>query len=65
MTSMMILFWIAVTAAVVVAIRAARHDTDRRPSPQEVLDERFARGEITAEEYEHRRDVLKRSSSSR
>jgi putative membrane protein len=34
--------------------RAAEH----RPTPDDVLADRYARGEITDEEYEHRRRVL-------
>lgn len=37
--------------------RAATHDPSR-PTPNEILRERFARGEITEEEFEKVRKVL-------
>jgi uncharacterized membrane protein len=37
--------------------RAAIHDPSR-PTPYEILSERFARGEITAQEFEGVRKVL-------
>jgi putative membrane protein len=37
--------------------RAATHDPSR-PTPNEILRERFARGEITAQEFEDARKVL-------
>jgi len=32
--------------------------SERKPSPLDILDERFARGEISQEEYEERRRTL-------
>jgi putative membrane protein len=46
---------------VVVTVLLVRHFGERRPgsaSAQEILDERFARGEIDADEYRQRRDAL-------
>ena len=37
--------------------RAATHDPSR-PTPNEILRERFARGEITAQEFEDAKKVL-------
>ena len=37
--------------------RAATHDPSR-PTPNEILRERFARGEITAQQFEDARKVL-------
>jgi putative membrane protein len=37
--------------------RAATHDTSR-PTPNEILRERFARGEINAQEFEDAKKVL-------
>jgi putative membrane protein len=65
MTSMMVLFWGLAIVGVVFLVRSTRHDHDRRPSAYEVLDERFARGELSVEEYEQRRTVLRRADSSR
>ncbi|GAA3515055.1 SHOCT domain-containing protein [Actinocatenispora rupis] len=57
----MVLFWALVLAAVAVLVRmlvrgrAAHHDGS---TPERVLAERFARGEIDEQEYRHRLDVL-------
>jgi len=37
--------------------RAATHDSSR-PTPNEILRERFARGEMTAQEFEDAKKVL-------
>ena len=68
---MMAVFWGAVIAVVVWAVRSLRSDrTDRtsRPTDQQtsepgggaeqILGERFARGELTAEEFTRSRDLL-------
>ena len=54
----MALVWIGIPAAVIWAVRS-----DRQPSPSghhavEILNERFARGEIDHTEYEARRAEL-------
>ena len=57
----MVLFWGAVVAAIVFATRwGIREPPERRRSPdaREILAERFARGEISAEEYRDREAVL-------
>lgn len=68
--AMMALFW-AVIAALVIAVlhsgRGPRHDqyTTNRSSTDEaerILHERFARGEIDADEYTRRHDLLKERS---
>lgn len=50
-------------ALIVWLIRAATRGDGSRPAarltPQEILDERFAKGEIDAEDYDHRRKALK------
>jgi putative membrane protein len=54
-------FWILVWVAVVVAVLRFgpwRRRGRGRPSAQEILAERFARGEIDTAEYAARRDVL-------
>jgi putative membrane protein len=40
-----------------------RDDRGRTHSAEEILGERYARGEITAEEYGQRREVLRRRST--
>jgi putative membrane protein len=53
-------FWIAVIAAIVVLLRAVarRPDGIGGQSALKVLDERYARGEITRDEFLERRAVL-------
>lgn len=64
----MLLFWGLVTLLVMALWRGfgARRPRPTEPQPSSgsgdralrVLDERFANGDITEEEYRHRRDVL-------
>jgi putative membrane protein len=62
-----LLFWgglIALIAWAVVHLASTRHHDDagiHRESAEETLRQRFARGEIDAEEYEERRRVLNES----
>lgn len=54
-------FWALVIAAVVGVVHAARGSSDSMPghrSARETLDDRFARGEITEEEYRRSRVAL-------
>ena len=61
---MMVLFWAAVITLVVLLVRwLAGLGTTREQRPYkstaiEILEERFARGEIDREEFEERRRVL-------
>jgi len=61
----MLAFWGLVAALVVYAIRNLGHrpadDAGTTPTDQarRILDERLARGEIDADEYNHRREVLR------
>ncbi len=65
MASMMVLFWGLAIAGVVLLVKSTRHDRDRRPTAFDVLDERFARGELSIDEYEQRRAVLQRTEAGR
>jgi putative membrane protein len=64
---MMLVFWGAIVAIVIVAIRSWGHrpespsaaGTGSEDDALRVLDTRFARGEIDAEEYTSRRDLLR------
>ena len=63
MTILMLAFWALVVFGVVALFRGGRptgseSGTTHEPSAEKVLDERFARGEINAEEYNARRTVL-------
>lgn len=56
----MVVFWSVIVAAAVALIRSLGH---RGPSqagedPLRILDQRFARGEITQDEYTYRRELL-------
>jgi putative membrane protein len=63
---MMLVFWGALIALVVFLVRGGGirppHDPQARdrPTADEILAERFARGEISEEEFEQRRQVLDR-----
>jgi putative membrane protein len=55
----MVLFWGAVIALVVWAIRQFRPARPEGDPAMRILEERFARGEIDAEEFTRRRDALR------
>ncbi|ELB94693.1 putative membrane protein [Rhodococcus wratislaviensis IFP 2016] len=67
MVLLMVAFWGLVIAGVMALFRTIHtdhhppYDTDApsRQSADKILDERFARGEIDAEEYRIRRDRLR------
>ncbi|MBP0450606.1 SHOCT domain-containing protein [Kitasatospora sp. RG8] len=70
MTVGMLLFWGLVVVAIVLLIRHLVHTPQHapgaypvpqpeRPSPEQLLAERFARGEIDADENRHRVDALR------
>jgi putative membrane protein len=53
----MVLFWVALIA---FGVWAVRRFADRPSGAYRVLEERFARGEIDAEEFEKRRKLIER-----
>lgn len=59
----MTVVWVAVIGLVVWAVAAlfprSRTDDDRRETPEDILDRRFARGELDAEAYREMRDELR------
>ncbi len=69
MTLAFIVFWALVVAVIVAVVRPDRsHEIPASPTApppgraseaEHILDERFARGEIDADEYRHRRDLLR------
>jgi putative membrane protein len=67
-TVSMILFWALIIIAIIALVRYLRHGNQRTPvaqpqqsSPEQLLAERFARGEIDEPEYRHRLEVLRSS----
>jgi putative membrane protein len=66
----MVLFWGLIITGAVLLIRTLNHPSGRhaavpRPTPEHLLAERFARGEIEEEEYQRRRATLSSASSGR
>lgn len=63
---MMLLFWGVVLGAVVVLARGAPSKAPEPPAagPEHLLGERFARGEIDADEYHTRLAVLRSGPAS-
>jgi putative membrane protein len=60
MTTMMVLFWGLIAAAVIALVRRTGvADAGSRTAPEEMLRRRLAGGEIDVEEYQHRLDVLR------
>jgi putative membrane protein len=63
MVLMMTLFWGAIIATVVWAIRQFRPREagtgDASTSAMRILEDRFARGEIDADEFQRRREILR------
>jgi putative membrane protein len=69
MTISMILFWGLLILGGVLLVRTLNRPSSNpeaapRPMPDQVLAERFARGEIDEEEYRRRLDALRSSSPS-
>jgi putative membrane protein len=59
MTAANLLFWALVVVGVIVLVRSLRRAPADRPRAEELLAERFARGEIGEQEYRERLDVLR------
>ena len=62
----MLVFWTIVVGAIIAIVRSDRlrdreHPPSRLHDAERILAERFARGEIDANEYKERRDVLRSS----
>ena len=60
----MVGFWVLVFWLVVSVIRRPEGRPTTTPTAQSILSERFARGEIDADEYTRRRDTLARSETT-
>jgi putative membrane protein len=69
MSVSMVLFWGLLILGGVMLVRALTRPSDSarasvRPTPQELLDERFARGDVDEEEYRRRSGILAASRRS-
>ena len=64
MMLLMVLFWAAVILGIVWLVRGGPGTwrNERRETPAEILDRRFAEGAISAEDYNERRKVIASSS---
>lgn len=64
-----VLFWVLIVVAVVALVRylgrADSFASRGNGRPEELLAQRFARGEIDETEYRHRLEVLRRSEAMR
>jgi putative membrane protein len=65
---MMLILWGGLAALIVFLVRGfgsrpPREDEKHRPGPQEIMAERFARGEISKDEFEERNRVLERQGT--
>jgi putative membrane protein len=58
----MVVFWGLVIWAVARVVSTTGSNTSTRAGndPEQILRQRFARGEIDTEEFEHRRELLRR-----
>jgi putative membrane protein len=63
MTVAMIVFWAMVLVALIVLFRGttSNRESSPRQDPLDILDQRFARGEIDEDEYHARSAVLRTS----
>lgn len=58
---MMVLFWIAIVVAIVFAVRyfvRQAHRTGQDSTAMEILKTRYAKGEISKEEFEEKRQAI-------
>lgn len=62
--TLMMLTWVVIIAAAVFLVaRSLRSEQQRPDRAKEILDERYAQGEITSEEYQKRIEHLRRTPS--
>jgi putative membrane protein len=60
MSLLAVTFWVVLIGAAVAVIRSLTGRQQAGDDARRLLDERFARGEIEAEDYAARRDLLAR-----
>jgi putative membrane protein len=65
MSLVMVVFWGGLVAVIVWAIRGTGRPASRTSDAESILEERFARGEIDAEELETKRSTLRSGSRRR
>jgi putative membrane protein len=56
---MMFAFWALIVIVIVALVRGRGAAGFGQRNPEQILDERFARGEIDIEEYTRRRELLR------
>jgi len=56
----MVAFWGLVAFVVVTLLRQSRTESAPRGGAREILDERYARGEIEEDEYRRRTELIRR-----
>ncbi|MEX2400454.1 MAG: SHOCT domain-containing protein [Rhodothermales bacterium] len=56
-----LILWIVATVAIVLLIARSRSTRPRRKTPLEVLEQRYAAGEISTEDYEERKSRLQKN----
>jgi putative membrane protein len=66
MAFVMLAFWTIIVGAIIAIVRSGHSPRNesargRLHDAERILAERFARGEIDADEYKHRTDVLRSS----
>ena len=54
----MVVFWVVVGLVIWALVRGGQAPSSGGSEPKDILAERFARGEISEEEYDERRRVL-------
>lgn len=66
---LMLIFWILLIALGIWLVKMIMYNDDRQrmsnpgnPSPREILDQRYARGEISREQYEMMKRDLEKSA---
>lgn len=61
---LMVGFWVLLFWLIVSVVRRPEARSTTTPTAQDILSERFARGEIDADEYTRRRDALTRAGTT-
>ena len=64
MMPLMLLFWVGIVLGIVWIARGGLDSRreERRETPTEILERRFAEGAISSEEYNERREIIAHSS---